>query len=84
MTSDPATPKSSKMALIRQKPTRWPYSCQAQLGMSGTLRATPPGGLTTVRGIGSSMTQCSTLTHGQTTMRAPSGSGRGRRWVMGT
>ncbi len=84
MTSDPATLKSSKMALIRQKPTRWPYSCQAQLAMSGTLLATPPGGFTTVRGIGSSITQCSTFTQGHTTTRAPSGSGSGRRVVMGT
>lgn len=36
------------------------------------------------RGIGSLITQYSTFTHGQTITLAPSGRGRGWRWVMGT
>ena len=35
---------------MRQKPTRLPYSCQAQFGMSG-IGAPPAGGVSTVRGI---------------------------------
>ena len=37
-----------------------------------------------VRGIGSLITQCSTLTQGQTISLAPSGRGKGSRSVMGT
>ena len=44
----------------------------------------PPGGATTVRGIGSLITQCSTFTQGQTISLAPSGRGKGSRSVMGT
>ena len=69
---------------MRQKATRFPYSCHAQFGMSGTFLATPPGGLTTVRGMGSLMTQFSTLMHGQTTTLAPPGNRRGGRSLMGT
>ena len=36
---------------MRQKPTRLPYSCQAQFGMSG-IGEPPAGGVSTVRGIG--------------------------------
>ena len=35
----------------RQKPTRLPYSCHAQFGMSG-IGEPPAGGVSTVRGIG--------------------------------
>ena len=35
---------------MRQNPTRLPYSCQAQFGMSG-IGAPPAGGVSTVRGI---------------------------------
>ena len=55
---------------MRQKPTRLPYSCQAQFGMSG-IGAPPAGGVSTVRGIGRSMSHSSTLTMVHTTMRAP-------------
>jgi hypothetical protein len=52
----------------RQKPTRMPYSCHAQLGRSGSS-GWPIGGGRTVRGIGPSMPQSSTFTMVQTTMR---------------
>jgi hypothetical protein len=52
--------------------------------MSGMRIAAPPGGATTVRGIGSLIIQCSTFTQGQTISLAPSGSGNGSRSVMGT
>ena len=81
--SDPATPNSSKIFLSLQKPTRCPYSCQAQFGRSGTAFFAPPGGFTMVRGMGWSIAQCSTLTQGQTTILAPSGKGRGGRSVIG-
>lgn len=54
------------------------------IGMDLTAKATPPGGLTTVRGIGASITQFSTLTHGHTTTLAPPGNGSGGRPVIGT
>ena len=41
---------SSNTFSMRQKPTRLPYSCQHQLGMSGE-GAPPAGGVITVRGI---------------------------------
>src|SRR4051794_15024303 len=62
----------------RQKPTRIPYSCQAQLGRSGR-REPPMGGGRTARGIGPWMSQFSTLTMFHTTRRTPSGSGSGGR-----
>jgi hypothetical protein len=58
---------------IRQKPTRLPYSCQAQLGISG-IGAPPAGGVSTVRGIGRVGSQSSTLTISQIASRAPCGS----------
>src|SRR5262245_66293363 len=57
---------------MRQKPTRLPYSCQAQFGISGD-GAPPAGGVNTVRGIGWRMSHSSTLTMHHTTMRAPPG-----------
>src|SRR6202007_3096450 len=54
------------------KPTRFPYSCQAQFGTSG--EGDPPaGGVKTVRGIGSAGFHSSTLIMIQTTRRAPPG-----------
>src|SRR5208282_1900034 len=55
----------------RQNPTRLPYSCQAQFGMSG-IGAPPAGGVSTVRGIGWVGSHSSTLTINQTANRAPS------------
>jgi hypothetical protein len=62
----------------RQKPTRLPYSCQAQFGRSGSSGC-PIGGGSTVRGIARSIAQSSTLTMVHTTIRAPSGSLSGGR-----
>ena len=64
---------SSNASTKRQNPTRLPYSCHAQLGMSG-LGEPPAGGVRTVRGIGASGSHSSTLTITQTAMRAPPGS----------
>ena len=74
--------RESRISIKRQKPTRLPYSCQAQFGMSG-IGAPPAGGVSTVRGIGWSMSHSSTLTMVQTIMRAPPGSLSAARWVMG-
>ncbi len=63
---------SSNNLAKRQKPTRLPYSCQAQLGTSG-LGEPPAGGGSTVRGIGCVASHSSTLTITHTTTRAPSG-----------
>jgi len=46
---------------MRQNPTRFPYSCQAQFGMSG-IGAPPAGGVSTVRGNGCVGSHSSTLT----------------------
>ena len=73
---------SSKILVKRQKPTRLPYSCQAQLGTSG-LGEPPAGGGSTVRGIGCVGSHSSTLTITHTTMRAPSGRLSGARSVIG-
>src|SRR6516165_6097764 len=67
---------------MRQNPTRLPYSCQHQLGMSG-IGEPPAGGVRTVRGIGCVASHSSTLTMVHTAMRAPSGSLSGARFVMG-
>src|SRR5688572_14559969 len=67
---------------ILQNPTRFPYSCQAQFGMSGSGEP-PAGGVSTVRGIGSRGFHSSTLTITQTARRAPSGSRSAGRVVMG-
>ena len=73
--------KSSNISSMRQKPTRLPYSCQAQFGMSG-IGAPPAGGVSTVRGIVSLMSHSSTLTMTQTASRAPSGSANGLRSLI--
>src|ERR1700730_7535206 len=73
--------KLSSTSTKRQKPTRLPYSCHAQLGMSG-LTELPAGGGRTVRGIGSRGFHSSTLTTTQTARRAPPGSVRRGRSVM--
>ena len=58
-----------------------PYSCQAQLGTSGSS-GWPIGGGSTVRGIGAGGLQFSTLTMVQTATRAPPGRlRRGRLWI---
>jgi len=70
--------KSSNISTIRQNPTRLPYSCHAQFGMSG-IGAPPAGGVRTVRGIVSLGSHSSTLTMTHTTSRAPLGKTSGRR-----
>ena len=65
--------KWSSTSSTRQNPTRLPYSCQAQFGMSG-IGMPPAGGVSTVRGIGCVGSHSSTLTINQTASRAPSGS----------
>jgi hypothetical protein len=55
-----------------------PYSCQAQLGWSGSS-GWPSGGESTVRGIGRSIDHSSTLTMVHTTSRPWSGSLSGGR-----
>ena len=67
---------------MRQYPTRLPYSCQAQFGMSG-IGVPPAGGVSTVRGIGWVGSHSSTLTTTHTAMRAPFGNLSGGRAVMG-
>jgi hypothetical protein len=67
---------------MRQKPTRLPYSCHAQLGTSG-IGDPPAGGGRTVRGSGSSGFQSSTLMMTQTTNRAPPGKTRRGRSEIG-
>ena len=66
----------------RQNPTRIPYSCQHQLGMSGK-RVWPMGGVSTVRGMAVSGSQFSTLTIVQTATRALFGSSNGGRSTIG-
>nr|WP_318269023.1 hypothetical protein [Methylobacterium organophilum] len=71
-------PRLSNASRNRQKPTRMPYSCHAQFGMSGS-RLAPVGGARIWRGIGWSISQCSTLATGQTaTCRPPGSVRRGR------
>src|SRR6266853_1406844 len=67
-----------KQSYKRQKPTRIPYSCQAQFGKSG-IKAFPMGGGNTARGMGPRMSQCSTLTTGHTTILAVPGNFSGDR-----
>ncbi len=74
----PGILNSSYTANSRQKPTRLPYSCQHQLGMSG-IGEPPAGGVSTVRGIGCVGSHSSTLVMVHTTMRAPFGSLSGLR-----
>src|SRR3954471_4591697 len=66
-------PSFSKASKKRQTPTRIPYSCQAQLGRSGSSGC-PYGGGSTVRGIARSIDHSSTLTMVHTATRAPPGS----------
>ena len=72
---------SSNTSSMRQKPTRLPYSCQAQFGMSG-IGEPPAGGVSTVRGIGWRMSHSSTLTMTHTARRAPLGKTSRGRSVM--
>ena len=72
---------SSNTSSMRQKPTRLPYSCQAQLGMSG-IGEPPAGGVSTVRGMVWWMSHSSTLTITHTARRAPPGRASGGRSVM--
>src|SRR6266850_5828708 len=73
--------KRSNTSSIRQKPTRFPYSCHAQFGTSG-IGAPPAGGVRTVRGMVSRGFHSSTFTITHTTRRAPLGStSRGRSFI---
>src|SRR5436190_10345664 len=80
--SKPGIFSRSKTSSIRQKPTRFPYSCHAQLGTSG-IGEPPAGGVRTVRGIGSRGFHSSTLTITHTASRAPPGSVSRGRVVIG-
>src|ERR1700742_1434125 len=75
-------PSWSSTSRMRQKPTRFPYSCHAQLGTSG-VGDPPAGGVSTVRGIVSSGFHSSMLTMIHTATRAWFGSASGSRWEMG-
>src|ERR1041384_5100893 len=66
---------------MRQKPTRLPYSCQAQFGMSG-IGEPPAGGVSTVRGMVWVGSQSSTLVMTHTAMRAFFGSTSGLRLTI--
>ena len=79
--STPGIWNSSNTFTKRQKPTRLPYSCQHQFGMSGD-GAPPAGGVSTVRGITSFGSHSSTLTITHTAMRAPPGNFSGGRSVI--
>ena len=80
--STAGTCNRSKTSSRRQKPTRFPYSCHAQLGTSG-IGDPPAGGGRTVRGSGSSGFHSSTLTITHTARRAPPGKTRRGRSTMG-
>ena len=82
MSITPGILNSSKTCNSRQKPTRLPYSCQHQFGMSG-IGEPPAGGVSTVRGMVCVGSHSSTLTITHTTMRAPFGSLSGLRSVIG-
>ncbi len=82
MASTPGISNSSNTLSMRQKPTRLPYSCQAQFGMSG-IGEPPAGGVNTVRGIVCLASHASTLTITQTAIRAPPGSFNGGRPAIG-
>src|SRR5258707_15099921 len=80
MASTPGILNSSNTLRMRQNPTRLPYSCQAQFGMSG-VGEPPAGGVSTVRGIVCLASHSSTLMITHTAIRAPFGNlsgGRGR------
>src|ERR1700693_5690314 len=82
MQSAPGILNSSKTSMIRQKPTRLPYSCQAQFGTS-VIGAPPAEGVRTVRVMACVGSHSSTATITQTAIRAPSGSLSGERSVIG-
>src|SRR5579872_5987096 len=82
MASTPGILKASNTSSRRQKPTRLPYSCQAQFGISGEGEP-PAGGVSTVRGMVSFASHSSTLTITHTAMRAPFGSFSGGRAMIG-
>src|ERR1700686_3013351 len=82
MAITPGILNSSNTLTKRQKPTRLPYSCQAQFGTSG-IGEPPAGGVRTVRGIACVGSHSSTATITQTALRAPSGSLSGERSVIG-
>src|SRR6476619_8115835 len=69
----PGILKSSYTCNNRQNPTRFPYSCQHQFGISG-IGEPPAGGVSTVRGMVCVGSHSSTFVMVQTTMRAPLGS----------
>src|SRR3954466_5424204 len=77
----PGVWNSSNTLSIRQNPTRLPYSCQHQFGISGT-GAPPAGGVSTVRGMVSLESHSSTLTITQIAIRAPPGNFSGGRSVI--
>jgi hypothetical protein len=72
----------SNTRLMRQKPTRMPYSCQLQFGWSGSM-GWPCGGVIAIRAMAREMSQCSSDISGQTMSRKPSGSFSGGRPSMG-
>src|SRR5713101_1141732 len=74
--------RRSKTSRNRQKPTRFPYSCHAQLGMSG-IGEPPAGGVRTVRGIVSRGFHSSMLIMTQTARRAPPGKASRDRSFIG-
>src|SRR5512145_3193000 len=78
MASVALRPNFSSTSMKRQKPTRIPYSCQAQLGRSGSS-GWPCGGESTMRGMARSIDHSSTLTMVHTATRASFGSLRGGR-----
>ncbi len=57
---------------MRQKPTRMPYSCQLQFGWSGSSGCNC-GGTITMRAMAREMSQSSSASTGQITIRTPSG-----------
>src|SRR5262245_3575500 len=75
-------PTRSNIFRRRQKATRMPYSCQLQLGRSGSCGA-PCGGVMTVRAMGRERSQSSSENTGHTTRRMPSGRRNGGRPSMG-
>lgn len=76
-------PSRSNSAMKRQNPTRMPSSCQARLGTSGGSAA-PVGGESGWRGIGFSISQCSTVATGRRAMAAPPGSAMRGRSTLAT
>ena len=66
------------MRLIRQNPTRIPYSCQVQFGMSGCI-GWLCGGEITIRAIGRARSHSSSASTGQTSNLSPSGRRNGLR-----